>query len=981
MKKNRCFKLTALLLALAMLLGAMPVIASAEEDDKKVSPGTGPLVVIETRELDSTFLKLAEIQDESGNAVQFSETTDPNKSYTLKLSVEEPGDGVSEHELPEDTDIFSATGVRLFYGLENATVVNGSNSDVSWTYDEGAKQIVFQWTNGKKTSFSAEISVAPNFPDRFGISGTYMLGTTGTNAALVAIPWNDGTREKLTSVEYTTVGGMANPMTPEDPMWTLKHVTGDYYTIQASTGAYLAIKKDTSGLILQNVEESQAQKLLVKQANGGYAFIYEGMALNNSGNNPDKGFASYKYSGIKNDTFKLFPASAIQHAATEDRSGTWAIVNADKNTVLTRKALDGGKLTAIIADKTGSELLPRDDVSLWTFTHVNRDFYTVSTESGYLNIGSGGASISGTAQSLLVRFNGENLILATGGNATNDYSLANANNGNAFGSSKYNKTANTRIALKTTSDVIVNSTNISGNWAITTDTSGTVMLSEINSGKLASLVYDAYDDGEISSLQKTITLWTFTKVNGNWYTVKSPAGYLKINNGSLSITSEISYVYIQESNGKYRLTAGNQYALKGNGSVYQSNGSGNAVDAAEWHTLKHVKTDIDNLLKFDLNGGSGDTPDDILAKTDVVVTLPSVSTTDANGKKFIGWSESNNFYQINYSAGEKSTYHVLYRAGESFKMRNGVTTLYAVYDTTSYDVRFGVRLDGQIQDEPNVYDTSDYGGHFWIKGHIRNTDTWVIDIDGKKEVNGYYLNNNVMAAINQVPSAEQIKNALKAEGNIDFDPETQYIHWYVLKYTGKEWHIDGVIRNKSMVGISYDVNIENATEKTAVLATMPIGYEMAYGTRILIGTNKDETTVKKPSRDGYIFTGWNTAKDGSGTAYSGGAYLRMTENVYLYAQWEKENLLVMIESDWAEGKPAYDGTEITLTAVLTGFENKTYNLQWEYSLDNEQTWTAIDASNNPEIITTTDGDKMKFVVNETTAECIWRVVAVDIQNK
>ena len=979
MKKNRCIKLTALLMAMMMFIAMMPVAASAGTTSTTIKITTGE----DTKVLDERFVTYAKIL-EGDKETTLSGESDPNKAYTLKLEVAEPvyedtETGNPDTSLPEDTE-----KVRLSYDLpENVAAVNGSNGVVSWTYDAEKGDVVFRWVGEKQNSFSADITVVPNFPDRFGISGTYMLGTTGTGAALVANHWMDGTRDKLTSVGYSTAGGYATPSTVEDPMWTLKHVTGDYYTIQASDGRYLKIIKSNKGLDLESVDESQAQKLLVKQGNGGYGFVYEGLAVNNSGNNPEKGFASYEYANGKNDTFKLFAASEIQHAASTDVSGTWAIVNADKNTILTARSSSSGKLSAIAADNIGNGLLPRNDINLWTFTRVNRDWYTVSTDSGYLNIKSNGASISGSAQNLLVRFNGENLILASGENTSSDYSLANANNGNDFGSAKYNKTATTRIVLKNTSDVIIQSVNISGNYAITTSVSGAALVAEANGTKLVSVAYDEYDDGEVGSLAKPITLWTFTKVSGNWYTVKSSAGYLKIQNNIVSVTPDESLVYIQENNGKYRLTAGNQWALNNQHANpkdgYQGYDKGYATDAAEWHTLRHVKTDLDNQLLFDLNGGTGEKPTVILAKTDVEVTLPGTSATNSNGKAFIGWAETTSFYTVNQ--GEKSTYHRLYKAGETFKMRNGITTLYAVYDTTSYDVRFGVRLDGQIMDEPNVYDTSAYGGHFWMKGNIRKANSWVIDIDGQKNVNGYYLDNNVMAALNQVPSAEQIATALKNEGNIIFDPETQYIHWYVLKYTGKEWHIDGVVRNKAKVGITYDANVENTKEKTTVLATMPVGYEMAVGTRILIGTNKGETTVKKPSRDGYIFTGWNTKKDGTGTAYSGGGYLRMTENVYLYAQWEEENLLVMIESDWAEGKPAYAGTEITLTAKLIGFENKDYRLQWEYSLDHEQTWTAIDASNNPEIITATDGDKMKFVVNETTAECIWRVVAVDIKNK
>ena len=41
------------------------------------------------------------------------------------------------------------------------------------------------------------------------------------------------------------------------------------------------------------------------------------------------------------------------------------------------------------------------------------------------------------------------------------------------------------------------------------------------------------------------------------------------------------------------------------------------------------------------------------------------------------------------------------------------------------------------------------------------------------------------------------------------------------------------------------------------------------------------------TRDGYDFTGWNTADDGKGTAYKPGDELELTESLTLYAQWNK----------------------------------------------------------------------------------------------
>lgn len=40
--------------------------------------------------------------------------------------------------------------------------------------------------------------------------------------------------------------------------------------------------------------------------------------------------------------------------------------------------------------------------------------------------------------------------------------------------------------------------------------------------------------------------------------------------------------------------------------------------------------------------------------------------------------------------------------------------------------------------------------------------------------------------------------------------------------------------------------------------------------------------------EGYNFTGWNTAANGSGTSYVNGASIKLTQNLILYAQWSKQ---------------------------------------------------------------------------------------------
>ena len=182
--------------------------------------------------------------------------------------------------------------------------------------------------------------------------------------------------------------------------------------------------------------------------------------------------------------------------------------------------------------------------------------------------------------------------------------------------------------------------------------------------------------------------------------------------------------------------------------------------------------------------------------------------------------------------------------------------------------------------------------------------------------------------------------------------------------------MDGVIRNKANVEITYDANVPG-TEKAA-LTNMPGSYQVAPGTDIKIGADEGSTETKRPGRKGYYFRGWNTAKDGNGTYFDENSLVHMTQNLYLYAQWvseEEELLEIRISSDWPVGKVGRVGDRITLTAELTGFEDKEYTLRWQYSTDLEN-WTYVPDAHD---ITYT------YTLNETTTNYTWRAVAEDIR--
>jgi hypothetical protein len=74
---------------------------------------------------------------------------------------------------------------------------------------------------------------------------------------------------------------------------------------------------------------------------------------------------------------------------------------------------------------------------------------------------------------------------------------------------------------------------------------------------------------------------------------------------------------------------------------------------------------------------------------------------------------------------------------------------------------------------------------------------------------------------------------------------------------------------------------------------------------------------------------------------------------------------ITLTSDWPQGEPAYEGTKITMTAELTGFEGLDYTLQWQHSTDLNE-WTSEPGANDT---------NFTYELNETTTHYIWRVVA------
>lgn len=114
-----------------------------------------------------------------------------------------------------------------------------------------------------------------------------------------------------------------------------------------------------------------------------------------------------------------------------------------------------------------------------------------------------------------------------------------------------------------------------------------------------------------------------------------------------------------------------------------------------------------------------------------------------------------------------------------------------------------------------------------------------------------------------------------ANGNVVYQPGaeykndqnggtvTLYAKWTAWKHT-----------------VTYDKNVDPSSSSQTV-TNMPGNQTKTFDEKLMISSTK-------PSRNGYIFNGWNTQKNGKGIAYASGAEYKHDQNgntVTLYAQW------------------------------------------------------------------------------------------------
>ena len=107
-------------------------------------------------------------------------------------------------------------------------------------------------------------------------------------------------------------------------------------------------------------------------------------------------------------------------------------------------------------------------------------------------------------------------------------------------------------------------------------------------------------------------------------------------------------------------------------------------------------------------------------------------------------------------------------------------------------------------------------------------------------------------------------------------------------FTGWNTKADGSgtpYADKATVNLTEDTTLYAQWTQNPVITFDANGGKGTMGTQTVKPNEETALTANSFTRADYDFTGWNTAKDGTGTAYGDKANITTNENVTLYAQW------------------------------------------------------------------------------------------------
>ena len=153
-------------------------------------------------------------------------------------------------------------------------------------------------------------------------------------------------------------------------------------------------------------------------------------------------------------------------------------------------------------------------------------------------------------------------------------------------------------------------------------------------------------------------------------------------------------------------------------------------------------------------------------------------------------------------------------------------------------------------------------------------DIWHKNYDGQLSLK-WSASNDVNGTWHDLAFNEGGRSSWNTISNIEIETEDTYIYVaFVYDNTKDEYagqYEIKAFKARQYYNVTFDANMEGATGTMAA---------QACAAGIATALTNNAYTVS-----GKAFNGWNTAADGSGTAYAEGGNITITENTTLYAQW------------------------------------------------------------------------------------------------
>ena len=281
------------------------------------------------------------------------------------------------------------------------------------------------------------------------------------------------------------------------------------------------------------------------------------------------------------------------------------------------------------------------------------------------------------------------------------------------------------------------------------------------------------------------------------------------------------------------------------GAEYKNDQNGGTVTLyAKWTAWKHTVTYDKNVPANSKKTDVKNMPGNQTKIYDQNLTLQSNVPTRI-GYTFVKWTTNKDGTGTAYQPGSQYSYN---RDSDG-----GTVTLYAVWTPWKYTVRY----------DKNVPANSSSQTVSNMPADQTKTEEVNLTLSSNKPSRNGYIFNGWQAQINGKAVDYQPGATLSYDPDVKGSVITLKAKWTAWKHT-----------------IHYDKNVP-ASSSSQTVANMPEDDTKTFDITKTISSTK-------PLRNGYIFNGWNTQKDGKGTAYASGAAYKHDQNggtVTLYAQW------------------------------------------------------------------------------------------------